>query len=160
MIINHYLKVAIKNLNGELTKQFPPPNNADEIFYAGTGNVLFKSEEQIVLYDVQQQKVRRLCRFHFFGNANDQIVLLSLPFKNQQTLAELTVPPIRYVVWSADMSSVALLAKHCGALFFLLSFFFIFTFLTFFSAPSFSLLFLSFSQRHLQQETRAAMCHP
>ena len=62
------LKVAIKNLNGELTKQFPPPNNADEVFYAGTGNVLFKSEEQIVLYDVQQQKVRTLL---FFGQCRD-----------------------------------------------------------------------------------------
>lgn len=47
----------IKNLKNELTKQFSPPNNADEIFYAGTGNLLFKSEEQIVLFDVQQQRV-------------------------------------------------------------------------------------------------------
>jgi len=77
-------KVMIKNLKNELTKQFSPPNNADEIFYAGTGNILFKSEEQIILFDVQQQKV----------------------------LAELAVPPIRYVIWSSDMSMVALLAKH------------------------------------------------
>ena len=77
-------KVAIKSLNGELTKQFPAPGNADELFYAGTGAVLFKSDDHVYLYDVTQQKV----------------------------VTELAVPTIRYVVWSNDMNSVALLSKH------------------------------------------------
>ena len=46
--------------------------------------MLLKSEERITLFDIQQRKA----------------------------MAEVTTPVVKYVVWSADMSHVALLSKH------------------------------------------------
>lgn len=57
---------------------------ADGIFYAGTGTLLVRSEDKMVLFDVQQRTVQ----------------------------AELTTPFVKYVVWSSDMNHVALLSKH------------------------------------------------
>lgn len=57
---------------------------ANEIFYGGTASLILSSATAVVLYDIQQQKV----------------------------LAELTTPPVKYVIWNADGSSVALLSKH------------------------------------------------
>ncbi len=56
----------------------------NEIFYGGTASLILSSATSVVLYDIQQQK----------------------------TLAEITTPPVKYVVWSADGSLVALLSKH------------------------------------------------
>lgn len=56
----------------------------NEIFYGGTASLILSSTSSVVLYDIQQQK----------------------------TLAEITTPPVKYVVWSADGSLVALLSKH------------------------------------------------
>ncbi|CAA7028288.1 unnamed protein product [Microthlaspi erraticum] len=56
----------------------------DAIFYAGTGNLLCRSEDKVVIFDLQQRLV----------------------------LGELQTPFVRYVVWSNDMESVALLSKH------------------------------------------------
>lgn len=77
--------ILIKDLNNEVTKKAAAPMaGADGIFYAGTGTLLVRSEDKMVLFDVQQRTVQ----------------------------AELTTPFVKYVVWSADMNHVALLSKH------------------------------------------------
>eukprot|EP00891_Asterochloris_glomerata_P008996 jgi/Astpho2/8996/fgenesh1_pm.00133_%23_27_t len=78
-------QILVKNLRNEITKKCAAPcASTDAIFYAGTGTLLCRSDDKVVLFDVQQRS----------------------------TLAELGTPFIKYVVWSADMSSVALLSKH------------------------------------------------
>jgi len=67
-----------------LTKTIKLPVQTNEIFYGGTASLLLSTANSIVLFDIQQQKV----------------------------LAELTTPPVKYVVWSVDGNSVALLSKH------------------------------------------------
>ena len=63
----------------------PPLPGIDGLFPTGTsGRVLLKSEDRVVLYDLQARK----------------------------TLAELQVARVKYVVWSKDYSSVAFLSKH------------------------------------------------
>lgn len=77
--------ILIKDLNNEVTKKAAAPMaGADGIFYAGTGTLLVRSEDKMVLFDVQQRTVQ----------------------------AELTTPFVKYVVWSSDMNHVALLSKH------------------------------------------------
>ena len=78
-------QVYIRNLNNELTKTLKVPNSVDNIFYAGTGLLLLRTEESMALLDIQRKEV----------------------------LAELVVPPVKYVVWSNDMTCVALISKHC-----------------------------------------------
>lgn len=82
-------QIHIKNLRNEKTKQCNPPcAGVDAIFYAGTGSLLCRSEDKMVLFDVQQRTA----------------------------VAELTTPFVKYVIWSADMSSVAMLSKHAVVL--------------------------------------------
>ncbi|GAA0174553.1 vesicle coat protein [Lithospermum erythrorhizon] len=78
---NHLL---VKNLKNEIVKKSPLPMATDAIFYAGTGNVLCRAEDRIVIFDLQQRII----------------------------LGDLQTSFIRYVVWSQDMESVALLSKH------------------------------------------------
>ncbi|KAJ3681842.1 hypothetical protein LUZ60_014415 [Juncus effusus] len=73
-----------KNLKNETVKKTPLPIATDAIFYAGTGNVVCKAEDRVVIYDLQQKLV----------------------------LGELQTPGVKYIVWSGDMESVALLSKH------------------------------------------------
>ncbi|KAM3304599.1 coatomer subunit alpha-1 [Capsicum chacoense] len=77
-------QVLVKNLKNELVKKNPLPTITDAIFYAGTGNLLCRAEDRVVIFDLQQRIV----------------------------VGELQTPFIRYVVWSSDMESVALLSKH------------------------------------------------
>ncbi|KAL1918268.1 uncharacterized protein VTP21DRAFT_2928 [Calcarisporiella thermophila] len=77
-------QIHIKDLSNATTKSVKPPAQVNEIFYAGTGNLLLSTPNSVILYDIQQRK----------------------------TLAELSTPPVKYVVWSADMNMVALLSKH------------------------------------------------
>ncbi|CAL8462821.1 g2355 [Coccomyxa elongata] len=79
-------QLLIKNLQNEITKKCaaPPGAPTDAIFYAGTGTLLCRSEDKVVLFDVQQRTA----------------------------VADLSTPFIKYVVWSADMNHVALLSKH------------------------------------------------
>ena len=80
---NH--QILIKNFQNEVTKKCQPPHpSTDYLYPAGTGSMLLKSEERITLFDIQQRKA----------------------------MAEVTTPVVKYVVWSADMSHVALLSKH------------------------------------------------
>lgn len=78
-------QIVVKDLRNEVTKKIASPlPTTDAIFYAGTGVLLLRSDEKVALFDVQQRHV----------------------------LAELATPPVKYVVWSADMERVALLSKH------------------------------------------------
>lgn len=76
-------QLLIKNLKNEVSKKLPIPN-CDEIFHAGTGMILLRDSDQVMLYDIHQKKV----------------------------LAEIKLSKCRYVVWSSDMTHVALLSKH------------------------------------------------
>ncbi|KAJ1404731.1 WD40/YVTN repeat-like-containing domain superfamily [Sesbania bispinosa] len=77
-------QVLIKNLKNEVVKKSALPIATDAIFYAGTGNLLCRSEDRVVIFDLQQRIV----------------------------LGDLQTPFIKYVVWSNDMENVALLSKH------------------------------------------------
>lgn len=76
--------IEIRDLSNSVVKSIKPPVQTNEIFYGGTASLILSSATSVVLYDIQQQK----------------------------TLAEITTPPVKYVVWSADGSLVALLSKH------------------------------------------------
>ncbi|XP_031557525.1 coatomer subunit alpha-like isoform X1 [Actinia tenebrosa] len=78
--------LLIKNLKNEVTKKVTTPN-CDMIFYAGTGSLLLRDPDSITLFDVQQKR----------------------------SLASVKISKVRYVVWSPDMSHVALLSKHIVA---------------------------------------------
>ncbi|XP_058098700.1 coatomer subunit alpha-1-like isoform X2 [Magnolia sinica] len=77
-------QVLVKNLKNEIVKKSSLPVAADAIFYAGTGNLLCRAEDRVVIFDLQQRTI----------------------------LGDLQTPFIKYVVWSNDMESVALLSKH------------------------------------------------
>ena len=49
------LQVVIKNLKNEVTKKVQTPP-CDKIFYAGTGSLLLRDAEQVMLFDVQQKR--------------------------------------------------------------------------------------------------------
>ncbi|KAF9927332.1 hypothetical protein FBU30_003331, partial [Linnemannia zychae] len=76
--------ITIRDLQNNSTKTFSPPSVVNEIFYAGTGQLLLSTPTSVILFDIQQRR----------------------------TIAEITTPPVKYVVWSADMAHVALLSKH------------------------------------------------
>ncbi|ESN99870.1 hypothetical protein HELRODRAFT_101473 [Helobdella robusta] len=75
--------VVVKNLKNEITKKIQVPS-CDDIFYAGTGCLLLKDADGIVLYDVQQKRV----------------------------LGSMKAPKVKHVFWSADMSHFATVSKH------------------------------------------------
>uniref|UniRef100_A0A1B6DMQ1 Coatomer subunit alpha n=1 Tax=Clastoptera arizonana TaxID=38151 RepID=A0A1B6DMQ1_9HEMI len=75
--------ILIKNLKNEVMKKIEQPS-CDEIFYAGTGMLLLRDPDNMIYFDVQQKRV----------------------------LAQVKISKCRYVVWSSDMTAVALLAKH------------------------------------------------
>jgi hypothetical protein len=82
--------IEVCDLTGAVVKSFKPPVQTNEIFYGGTASLILSSTSSVVLYDIQQQK----------------------------TIAELNTPPVKYIIWSQDVSQVALLSKHskCPAL--------------------------------------------
>eukprot|EP00095_Tigriopus_kingsejongensis_P002882 maker-scaffold52_size450388-snap-gene-3.20 protein:Tk02882 transcript:maker-scaffold52_size450388-snap-gene-3.20-mRNA-1 annotation:"coatomer subunit alpha isoform 11" len=75
--------LIIKNMKNEVTKKVQTPN-CDEIFYAGTGMLLLRDNDSVTLFDVQQKR----------------------------NLGNVKIPKCRYVIWSPDMTTVALLSKH------------------------------------------------
>ncbi|GFY94974.1 coatomer, alpha subunit [Actinidia rufa] len=77
-------QVLVKNLKNEIVKKGSLPIAADAIFYAGTGNLLCRAEDRVAIFDLQQRIV----------------------------LGDLQTPFVKYIVWSNDMESVALLSKH------------------------------------------------
>ncbi|XP_035684258.1 coatomer subunit alpha-like isoform X1 [Branchiostoma floridae] len=79
--------ILIKNLKNEITKKVQVPN-CDDVFYAGTGMLLLRDSDSMTLFDVQQKR----------------------------TLGTVRVSKVKYVIWSSDMSHVALLSKHVIAI--------------------------------------------
>ncbi|KAK3002812.1 hypothetical protein RJ639_019190 [Escallonia herrerae] len=77
-------QVLVKNLKNEIVKKSALPVATDAIFYAGTGNLLCRAEDRVVIFDLQQRLI----------------------------LGDLQTSFVRYIVWSNDMGSVALLSKH------------------------------------------------
>ncbi|XP_042063672.1 coatomer subunit alpha-1-like [Salvia splendens] len=78
-------KVLIKNLTNDVVNKSVLPVATNAIFYAGKGNLLCRSENEVVIFDPQQMIV--------LGDLQTSFV-------------------VRYVVWSPDMKSVALLGLH------------------------------------------------
>lgn len=76
-------QLVVKNQKNEVTKKIQT-SQCDEIFYAGTGMLMLRESDHVTLFDVQQLR----------------------------NLAQVKISKCKYVVWSADMSHVALLAKH------------------------------------------------
>ncbi|XP_068638932.1 coatomer subunit alpha-1-like [Aristolochia californica] len=77
-------QVLVKNIKNEIVKKSTLPFAADAIFYAGTGNLLCRAEDRVIIFDLQQRTI----------------------------LGDLQTPFVKYVVWSNDMECVALLSKH------------------------------------------------
>ncbi|GMH39915.1 hypothetical protein BSKO_07819 [Bryopsis sp. KO-2023] len=78
-------QIQIRNLQNDITKRVPSPCSVTvNIFYAGTGVLLCQAEDKVILFDIQQR----------------------------QSLAELSTPLVKYVVWNDEMTRVALLSKH------------------------------------------------
>jgi len=72
-------------LSNSTTKSVKAPATVNEIFSAGSSNLLLLSTStSVILYDIQQR----------------------------QTVAEINTPPVKYVVWSSDHNQVALFSKH------------------------------------------------
>ncbi|PNY09984.1 coatomer subunit alpha-1-like protein [Trifolium pratense] len=77
-------QVLLKNLKNEIVKKSALPIATDAIFYAGAAHLLCRSEDRVVVFELQQRAV----------------------------VGDLQTPFIKYVVWSNDMAHVALLSKH------------------------------------------------
>ncbi|KAJ5111262.1 hypothetical protein N7532_001797 [Penicillium argentinense] len=77
-------QVDIKDLSNSTTKTIKPPAGTTDIYFGGTGCLLFITPTHVVLYDIQQKK----------------------------QLAEVVVSGVKYVVWSNDGLYCALLSKH------------------------------------------------
>lgn len=76
-------------------------NNCDEIFTAGTGMLLLRNPDGVILFDVQQKRCASL----------DPLCLdnKDLIFRE---MAQVRVSQCKSVVWSSDMSHLGLLSKH------------------------------------------------
>ncbi|KAB8204370.1 coatomer WD associated region-domain-containing protein [Aspergillus parasiticus] len=77
-------QVDIKDLSNSTTKTIKPPAGTTDIYFGGTGCLLFVTPTTVALFDIQQKK----------------------------QLAELAVSGVKYVVWSNDGLYAALLSKH------------------------------------------------
>ncbi|KJK62720.1 Coatomer WD associated region [Aspergillus parasiticus SU-1] len=77
-------QVDIKDLSNSTTKTIKPPAGTTDIYFGGTGCLLFVTPTTVALFDIQQKK----------------------------QLAELAVSGVKYVVWSNDSLYAALLSKH------------------------------------------------
>lgn len=93
--------IVIKNMENEVTKKVQIPG-VDQIFYAGTGFLLLRTTEGLTLYDVQQK------RLVYLQNTKNRIKMIS----STSSMASVVISKVKYVIWSSDMSHVALLAKH------------------------------------------------
>jgi coatomer protein complex subunit alpha (xenin) len=77
-------QVDIKDLSNSTTKTIKTPTGTTDIYFGGTGALLFLTATSVVLYDIQQKK----------------------------QLAEVAVTGVKYVIWSNDGLYAALLSKH------------------------------------------------
>ncbi|KAJ1737985.1 hypothetical protein LPJ68_005922, partial [Coemansia sp. RSA 1086] len=76
--------VVIKDLANTTTKTIKLPVPVEAIFNAPGSQILLATATSVQLFDVQ----------------------------TRQVVAEINAAPVKYIAWSADMSSVALLCKH------------------------------------------------
>ena len=77
--------MQIHNLENEITKRCQPPDSSvSGLFYAGTGLLLCRCDEKVILFDVQQRTA----------------------------VSELQAAGVKYVVWNSSSTVVALLSKH------------------------------------------------
>lgn len=76
--------IQIRDLQNKETKSFKTPGQVADIYYAGPGSLLMATPTSVILFDIQQRRV----------------------------IAELAVSSVKYIVWSTDMSMIALLSKH------------------------------------------------
>lgn len=79
-----YQQVEIKDLSNSTTKTIQPPSGTTDVYFGGTGCLLFITPSSVVLFDIQQKK----------------------------QLAKVAVSGVKYVVWSNDGLYAALLSKH------------------------------------------------
>ncbi|KAJ2895543.1 hypothetical protein IWW38_002280, partial [Coemansia aciculifera] len=77
-------QILIKDLSNQTTKTIKAPVVVESIFAAPGSQILLATATSVVLFDVQ----------------------------TRQTLGEISASTVKYVVWSSDMSTVALLSKH------------------------------------------------
>ncbi|PIA18421.1 Coatomer, alpha subunit [Coemansia reversa NRRL 1564] len=77
-------QVLIKDLSNQTTKTIKLQMAVEAIFNAPGSQILLATATSVVLFDLQ----------------------------TRQAVAEINAPAVKYVAWSADMSSVALLCKH------------------------------------------------
>ncbi|KAI8321442.1 coatomer protein alpha subunit [Martensiomyces pterosporus] len=77
-------QILIKDLSNQTTKTIKTPVAVEAIFPAPGSQILLATATSVVLFDVQ----------------------------TRQTVAEISAAPVKYIVWSNDMSTVALLCKH------------------------------------------------
>ena len=80
----HSQLIEVRDLSNSVVKTIKPPVQTNETFYGGTASLILSSTTSVILYDIQQQK----------------------------SIADVNSPPVKYVVWSADGSLVALMSKH------------------------------------------------
>ncbi|XP_055345500.1 coatomer subunit alpha-like isoform X2 [Paramacrobiotus metropolitanus] len=83
-VLDRSKQILVKNLKNEEAGKKIQLSGCDEIFYAGTGVLLYKDGDQMIMYDLQQKG----------------------------PLAQARIPKVKYVVWSTDMAYVAMLSKH------------------------------------------------
>lgn len=77
--------ISIKNMQNDVVKRTEVPcPSVDLIFYAGTGALMCRNEDKVVLFDLQQRAA----------------------------LGEIAAAGVKYVVWNEDMTRAALMGKH------------------------------------------------
>ena len=86
VVLDKYKALWVRNFQNDLVKKYSLPlANADMMYYGGTsGRVILRSDDKLMLFDLQAQKV----------------------------YAELLVPRVKYAVWNKDYTMIALISKH------------------------------------------------
>ena len=83
-VIDRTHSIVIKNMKNEVSKKLTTPA-CDEIFFAGTGRILLReSNDAVHMYDIQEGRI----------------------------LASVKSPRVKFVLWTSDMTHVALLSRH------------------------------------------------
>lgn len=82
-VLDRTHQIQIKSFKNEPLKTLTT-RTCDEIFYAGTGMILLRDIDGLVLFDVQQGR----------------------------ELATVNCPKVKFVIWNSDMSYVCFLSKH------------------------------------------------
>eukprot|EP01111_Echinosteliopsis_oligospora_P014697 TRINITY_DN5593_c0_g1_i1.p1 TRINITY_DN5593_c0_g1~~TRINITY_DN5593_c0_g1_i1.p1 ORF type:complete len:1233 (-),score=305.98 TRINITY_DN5593_c0_g1_i1:20-3718(-) len=82
-VLDKTSQIIVKDMKNDEVKRCPLPFTADMMFAAPTGSVLIRGEDRVAMYDVQQRKVT----------------------------AELMCPPVKYAIWAANSSYVALIGR-------------------------------------------------